>query len=166
MLSSASRMASIYPALLAVRTFCTVSSRADTARTRRRLLRLCARSRFAPRARRAAGARHSWPGCGRCGGCVREREARIMRSRPPNVKPAGASRSVRPLRACSLRRDRHGGKRVTSGGAGRIGSKRLDPGAPAAPRPAIAGRPGPAVGDTCLPLSPLVHRTVTRGHTR
>ena len=78
-----------------------------------------------------------------------------MRSRPPNVKPAGASRSVRPLRASSLGSDRHSGKRVTSGRAGRIGSKRLDPGAPATPRPAVAGRPGPAADDTRLPLPPF-----------
>jgi hypothetical protein len=36
-----------------------------------------------------------WRGCVR----VREREARIVRSRPPSVKPANASRPVRPLRA-------------------------------------------------------------------
>ena len=64
-----------------------------------------------------------------------------MRSRPPSVKPATASRSVRPLRASIVDGDRHCGEQVTSGGAGRIGSKRLDPGAPATPRPAVAGRP-------------------------
>jgi hypothetical protein len=49
------------PAFRAVRTFFTSSSRADTVRTRRRCIRLCARSRSAPRARRAAGARHEDP---------------------------------------------------------------------------------------------------------
>jgi hypothetical protein len=89
--------------LRSVRTFYTSSSRANTARTHRRLLRPALAP--APRARRAAGARHSWPV------------------------------------GCSFGGDRHRGKWVTSGGAGRIGSKRLDPGAPTSPRPAIAGRP-------------------------
>jgi hypothetical protein len=47
-----------------------------------------ARSRSAPRARRAAGARHGSPDVDVCRGRVRKREARIVRSRPPSVKPA------------------------------------------------------------------------------
>jgi hypothetical protein len=45
-----------------------------------------------------------------------------------------------------------GGSRLR--GAGWIGSKRLDPGAPTTPRPAIAG---PAVSDARLPLPPSRH---------
>jgi hypothetical protein len=43
---------------LSGRTFCTSSSRADTARTRRRCIRPALAAAYAPRARRAAGARH------------------------------------------------------------------------------------------------------------
>jgi hypothetical protein len=72
------------PAIRALRTFCTSSSRADTARTRRRLLRLA----LAPAPlRERAGRLARDTGCGRCCGCVREREARIVRSRPPASSP-------------------------------------------------------------------------------
>jgi hypothetical protein len=75
-----------------------------------------------------------------------------VRSRPPGVKPAARPDPPGPSARRSLSGDCLGGKWVASGGAGRIGSKRLDPGAPTTPRPAIAGRPGPAGSDA--PLSP------------
>ena len=138
-----------------MRTFCTVSSRADTARTRRRCIRLCARSRFAPRARRAAGARQGGPvvdvavvasGRGRRGLCG---------AAPPASSPLPRPGSSRPSDARSLSASRHRGQWVTSGGPGRIRSKRLDPGAPTTPRPAIAGRPVACRGyNPRLPLPP------------
>ena len=102
-----------------------------------------ARSRFAPRARRAAGARHGvvvvlWLCPGEAGAHCAE---------PPSVKPAARPDPSGPSAHPSIGSDRHRGQWVTSGGAGRIGSKRLDPGAPTTPGPAVAGRPGPAVGD-------------------
>jgi hypothetical protein len=135
----------------AVRTFCTSSSRADTARTRRRLLRLCARSRSAPRARRAAGARHGvvvvpWlrPGEG----------SAHFAEPPPSVKPAACPDPSGPSAHRSLSSDHRRGERVMSGGAGRIGSKRLDPGAiRLLGRPLPAGH-RPAVGDARFPLPP------------
>jgi hypothetical protein len=64
-----------------------------------------------------------------------------VRSRPPSVKPATRPDPSGPSAHPSLDNDRHRGNSVTFGGAGRIGSKRLDPGAPTTPRPAVAGRP-------------------------
>jgi hypothetical protein len=61
---------------------------------------------------------------------------------PPSVKPAARLDPSGPSERQSWGCDRHRGKWVRSGGAGRIGSKRLDPGAPTTPRPTIAGRPG------------------------
>jgi hypothetical protein len=75
-------------------------------------------------------------------GCVRVREARIVRSRPPSVQPATRPDPASPSAGGLVSRECDAGEWVTSGGAGRIGSKRIDPGAPATPRPAIAGRPG------------------------
>jgi hypothetical protein len=120
-----------------VMTFCTISSRADTARTRRRCIRLCARSAsLLERAGRLArdtvdpamDVERLRPG---------EGGANCAES-PPQRQARCASRSVRPLHwvnhwvAIVYR-----GKRVRFGGAGRIGSKRLDPGAPTTPQPAL-----------------------------
>jgi hypothetical protein len=168
--------------------FCTVSSWTETARTRRRCIRLCARSRSAPRARRAAGARH---GPDRAvavrNNVVTHCDERVTRDAvdpptrqrhgpsvevgsppgrggahcaepPPSVKPAARPDPSGPPAHRPLSSDRHCGKSVTSGGAGWIGSKRLDPRAPATPRPVVAGRPGPAEDGTCLPLLPSIHR--------
>ena len=77
-----------------------------------------ARCRFAPRARRAAGARHG--------------------SRYRSVVVASGR------------------------GAGRIGSERLDPGAPATPRTAIAGRPKDLPQMTRAPPSPSNCNTASR----
>jgi hypothetical protein len=122
-----------------VRTFYTSSSRADTARTRRRLLRpALAPAPLRERAGRLARDTGLWL----CRGGVREREARIVRSRPPSVKPAARPDPTGPSVHRSFGGDRRRGMQVTSGGAGRIGSERLDPGAPTTPRPAVAGRPG------------------------
>lgn len=49
---------------------------------------------------------------------------------PPSVKPAARPNPSGPSAERSLAGDRHRGTRVTSGGTGQIGSKRLDPGAP------------------------------------
>jgi hypothetical protein len=81
-----------------------------------------------------------------------------MRSRPPSVKPAARPDPPGPSAHRPLSSDRHRCEGVTSGEAGRIGSKRLDAGAPATPRPAIAGRPGPVEGDTRLPLPLFANR--------
>jgi hypothetical protein len=122
-----------------VRTLCTSSSRADTARTRRRYIRpALAAASLRERAGRLARDTELWLCCDG----VREREARIVRSRPPQGQARCASRSVRPLRASIVEQRSSPWHAGTSGGAGRIGSKRLDPGAPTTPRPAIAGRPG------------------------
>jgi hypothetical protein len=75
-----------------------------------------------------------------------------VRSRPPSVKPATRPDPPGPSAHRSLGSDRHRGKWGKSGGAGRIGSKRLDPGAPTTPRLALPAGRGPAVGDTRLPL--------------
>ncbi len=93
-----------------------------------------ARYRSAPRARRAAGARHEvvivpWLPPGQGGAHCAEP--------PPQRQARCASRSGQPLRGSIVTSDRHRDEWVMSGGAGRIGSKRLDPGAPAAPRPAL-----------------------------
>jgi hypothetical protein len=83
----------------------------------------CARSRFAPRACRAAGAR---PGVvvvlWLCPG-----EAGAHCAEPPSVKPAARPDPSGPSAHPSIGSDRHRGQWVTSGGAGRIGGKRLDP---------------------------------------
>ena len=51
---------------------------------------------------------------------------------------------------------------VSSGGAGRIGSKRLDPGAPTTPRPAIAGRPEEACRKGHTPPSPSIRNVALK----
>ena len=87
-----------FRALRAVRTFCTSSSRADTARTRRRLLRPA----LAPaplRERAGRLARDTVARCGGCRGCVRDREARELCGAVPQRQARCASRSARPLRA-------------------------------------------------------------------
>jgi hypothetical protein len=61
-----------------------------------------------------------------------------MRSRPPSVKPATRPDPSGPSTGLSLGSDRHYGKWVRLGGAGRIGSKRLDAGAPTTPTPGFA----------------------------
>ena len=88
-----------------------------------------ARSRSAPRARRAARAGHGWVRGGVVRGCVREREARIVRSRPPSLKPAARPEPAGPSGGPALSGNRCGGGWVEFGGAGGLGSKRLDPGA-------------------------------------
>jgi hypothetical protein len=75
-----------------------------------------------------------------------------VRSRPPSVKPAARPDPAGPSAGPPLSSDHSGSKRVRYGGASGIRSKRLDPKAPTAPRPANAGRPGPAVSETRLPL--------------
>jgi hypothetical protein len=117
--------------------------------TRRRIAESCGPDGAVVRATRG-------PGCGTVCACVREREARIVRSRPPASSPLTRPDPSGPSAHRSLGSDRHCGKRVTSGGAGWIGSKRLDPGAPATPRPGyrrqVSGLPKV---DTRLPLSPF-----------
>jgi hypothetical protein len=138
-----------------VTTFCTSSSRADTARTRRRCIRLCARSRSAPRARRAAGARHGKPSH-RPAVVARPGEGGAHYAEPPppassplpRPGPPGPSGGLICGHCISL------WQIATSGGAGRTGSKRLDPGAPATPRLAIAGRPEEACRRRRAPPSP------------
>ena len=90
--------------------------------------------------------------CGGCRGCVRDREARIVRSRPPSVKPAARLDRTGPSAGRSSSTDHHGGKRHTSGGAGAIRSERLEPGAPTTPRPALPAGQGPAASGSRLPL--------------
>jgi hypothetical protein len=137
-----------------VTTFCTSSSRADTARTRRRLLRPA----LAPASlRERAGRLARDTGCG----YVREREARIVRSRPPSVQPAPRPDPSDPSVHPSLGSDRRCGKWATSGGAGRIGSKRLDPGPLRLLGPALPGRPGLPLM-TRASLSLHTHRKLVR----
>jgi hypothetical protein len=76
-----------------------------------------------------------------------------VRSRPPSVQPAARPDPASPSAHQALSGDTHPDEWVTSGGAGRIGSKRLDPGAPAAPRPALpAGGGLPWVARASLAL--------------
>jgi hypothetical protein len=107
------------------------------------------RSASAPGGWRATRLTHLWT----CSGPVRGREALIVRSRPPASSPLPRPDPPGPSVHESLGGDRHRGKSVKSGGAGRIGSKRLDPGAPATPRPGYhrAGQDLPVV-DARLPL--------------
>jgi hypothetical protein len=110
----------------------------------------CARYRFASRARRAASARHGvvvllW---------LRPGEGGAHCAEPPSQRQARcASRSVRPPGDdCWIVN-----VTVTSGsrlkGAGRIGSKRLGPGA-LTTRPALPAGRGPPKVNTRLPLPP------------
>lgn len=70
---------------LSGRTFCTSSSQADTARTRRRYVPAL---RSLPRCSASApGGWRATRGLWLCRGCVRKREARIVRSRPPASSP-------------------------------------------------------------------------------
>jgi hypothetical protein len=122
-------------------TFCTSSSRADTARTRRRfppaMRSLPLRSASAPggwRATRGPGSNPPVVTPGQGGAHCAEP--------PPSVKPAARPDPAGPSAGPPLSSSHAGGKRVRYGGASGTRSKRLDPGAPTAPRPAIAGRPG------------------------
>jgi hypothetical protein len=84
------------------------SSRADTARTRRRLLRLAlAAASLRERAGRLARDTGLWS----CRGWVREREARIVRSRPPpSVQPAARPDPTGPSAEMIVDGDRHRGQ--------------------------------------------------------
>lgn len=82
-----------------MRTFCRVSSRADTARTRRRLLRLALAP--APRARRAAGARHGRPDM-KPAGVTPGKGRRALCGAAPQRRARCASRSDRSLRASTV----------------------------------------------------------------
>ncbi len=85
-------------------------------------------------------------GCG-CGGVASGRRRRgLCGAAPPASSPLRAPIRPAPPRIDRWSGDHHRGTWVTSGGAGRIGSKRLDPGAPATPRPALPAGQGPAVG--------------------
>jgi hypothetical protein len=75
----------------------------------------------------------------------------------PSAKPAARPDPSGPSAHQSLGIRHHRGKRVTSGGARRIGSKRFDPGAPTSPRPAVAGGPG-ACRRGRAPPSPSIRR--------
>jgi hypothetical protein len=106
---------------------------------------------------RSASAPGGWRATRGCGcGVVASASGRGRRAlcgaAPPASSPLTRPDPSGPSAHPSIGSDHHRGKRVTSGGAGRTRSKRLDPGAPTTPRPAIAGRPGPAGGDARLPL--------------
>jgi hypothetical protein len=137
--------------LTPVRTCCTSSSRADTAR----LDDACSGQRSLPlRSASAPGGSRATRGYGSdVVGSGRGRRA--LCGAAPQRPARYASRSARPLPTTIRSADRRRGKRATSGGAGRSGSKRLDPGAPTTPRPAIAGRPRACRRYTRLPLPPF-----------
>jgi hypothetical protein len=86
-----------------------------------------------------------------------------VRSRHPNVKPATRLDPPGPSAHRPLSSDHHCAKWVTSGGAGQIGSKRLDPGAPTTPRPALPAGGGPAVDGARLPHPSFTWATVIAG---
>jgi hypothetical protein len=147
-----------------VRTFCTVLSRADTARTRRRLLRLCARCRFAPRARRAARARHGGPDV--LLSWLRPEEGGAHYAEPPPQRPA---RYRVPIRAAPPQHDRWAVIATVASGSrpeGPHGSgvNGWTPGPlRLLSRPLPAGQ-GPAADDTRLPLPPR-HDSCRLGET-
>jgi hypothetical protein len=114
-----------------------------------------ARSRFAPRARRATRARHGVCGCAVV--ASGRGSAHYAEPLPQRPSPLGVPIRPAPPQGRSLSSDHHRGNRVTLGGAGRIGSKRLDPGAPTTPRPASAGRPRACRRARASPPLPLFH---------
>jgi len=122
-----------------VRTFYTTSSRADTARTRRRLLRPA----LAPAPLRERAGRLARDTVTRMIDVVVVASGTARRALCGAAPPASSPLRVpiRPALCASLVGDCPLNDWGTCG-AGRIGSKRLDPGSPATPRPAIAGRPG------------------------
>jgi hypothetical protein len=122
-----------------------------------------ARFRCAPRARRAAGARHGRPDVTPAVVASGRGRRALCGAAPPASSPLRVPIRPAPPGTDRLSSDHHRSKRVTYGGAGRIGSKRLDPGAPTSPRPAAAGRPGACrVDHTRLPLPPLSRRATAQ----
>jgi hypothetical protein len=132
-----------------VRTLCTSSSRADTARTRRRYIRpALAAASLRERAGRLARDTELWLCCDG----VREREARIVRSRPPRVKPAARPDPSGPSAHRSLSSGRHHGMQARPEGPDGSGVNGLTLGPlRLLGRLSPAGQ-GPAVSDTRLPL--------------
>jgi hypothetical protein len=76
-----------------------------------------------------------------------------VRSRPPTSRPPRPD-PPDPSANRHLGSNRHRDNWVRSGGAGQIGSKRLDLGAPAAPRQTLPAGQRPAEGDARLPFPP------------
>jgi hypothetical protein len=84
-----------------------------------------------------------------------------VRSRPPSVQPAARPDPSGPSADHSLCNDRYRCHRSCSEEPDGSGVNGLTPGAPATPRPAIAGRPGPAVDDA-RPPPPLLGSQICR----